>query len=190
MLSIVNSGGVFGMDAVSVTVEVDYNPRAMTGFTIVGLPDAAVQESRERVRAAIKNRGLDFPMKRYVVNLAPADIRKEGPAYDLPIAMGVLAATEQIPAESLQDAVFIGELSLDGTLRHVRGVLSLAYMAQQEGIHSLYVPECDAAEAALIDDIDVIPVATLGHLVEHVFQLNVIAPFDRANLKTPPAQQL
>jgi magnesium chelatase family protein len=113
MLATVNSGAVVGLDATAVTVEVDYNPRAMTSFTIVGLPDTAVQESRERVRSAIKNRGLDFPMKRYVVNLAPADIRKEGPAYDLPIAVGVLAATEQIPAESLHDAMFIGELSLN-----------------------------------------------------------------------------
>ncbi len=129
-------------------------------------------------------------MKRYVVNLAPADIRKEGPAYDLPIAMGVLAATEQIPIDCLANALFIGELSLDGTLRHVRGVLSLAYMAKQEGINTLYVPECDAPEAALIDGIDVIPVPTLGHLVEHVFQLNAIPPFDRNNLKTVPGQHV
>src|SRR6266852_4648250 len=138
MLSSVQSGAINGLDAIPIQVEVDYNPRAMTGFTIVGLPDTAIQESRERVRAAIKNRGLDFPMKRYVVNLAPADIRKEGPAYDLPIAMGVLASTEQIPAESLNDALFIGELSLDGTVRHVRGVLSLAYMAKEEGLRYVY----------------------------------------------------
>ncbi|HVO41243.1 MAG TPA: magnesium chelatase domain-containing protein, partial [Aggregatilineales bacterium] len=190
MLATVQSGAIIGLEATQISVEVDFNPRAMTGFTIVGLPDTAIQESRERVRSAIKNRGLDFPMKRYVVNLAPADIRKEGPAYDLPIAMGVLAATEQIPAESLQDALYVGELSLDGSLRHVRGVLSLAYMAKEEGIRSLYVPECDAAEAALIEGIDVIPIPTLGHLVEHVFQLNVIPPFDRTTLKTPPMQHL
>src|SRR5260221_5527758 len=111
MLSTVRSGAIVGLDAIAINVEVDYNPRGMTGFTIVGLPDAAVQESRERVRSAVKNRGLDFPMKRYVVNLSPADLRKERPAYDLPIALGVLAATEQIPAESLLDALFIGELS-------------------------------------------------------------------------------
>ena len=190
MLATVQSGAITGLDAIKISVEVDYNPRAMTGFTIVGLPDTAVQESRERVRSAVKNSHLDFPMKRYVVNLAPADIRKEGPAYDLPIAMGVLAATEQIPPESVQDALFIGELSLDGTLRHVRGVLSLAYMARQEGISILYVPECDAAEAALIDGIDVIPVPTLGHLVEHIFQMNVIPPFDRTVLKASPTPQL
>ena len=129
-------------------------------------------------------------MKRYVVNLAPADLRKEGPAYDLPIAMGVLAATEQIPPESLNDALYIGELSLDGTLRHVRGALSLAYLAKEQGISKIYLPECDAPEAALMDGIDIIPVPTLGHLVEHIFQLNVIPPFDRTTLKVAPEQQL
>lgn len=183
MLSSVQSGAINGLDAISISVEVDYNPRGMTGFTIVGLPDTAVQESRERVRAAIKNRGMEFPMKRYVVNLAPADIRKEGPAYDLPIAVGVLASTEQIPAESLHDSMFIGELSLDGVVRHTRGALSLAYLAKEQGISNLYLPESDAAEAALIDGINIIPVPTLGHLVEHFFRLNVIPPFDRTTLK-------
>src|SRR5215467_7691774 len=109
MLSSVQSGAISGLDAIPISVEVDYNPRSMTGFTIVGLPDAAVQESRERVRAAIKNRGLDFPMKRYVVNLAPADIRKEGPAYDLPIALGVLIVTGQLPPDCVNTSVLIGE---------------------------------------------------------------------------------
>jgi magnesium chelatase family protein len=190
MLATVNSGAVVGLDATAVTVEVDYNPRAMTSFTIVGLPDTAVQESRERVRSAIKNRGLDFPMKRYVVNLAPADIRKEGPAYDLPIAVGVLAATEQIPPESLHNTMFIGELSLDGGLRHARGVLALANLAKEQGCTTFYVPECDAAEAALIDGIDVIPVPTLGHLIEHIYQLNVIPPFDRRNLVVAPEERI
>src|SRR5258708_31861521 len=125
-------------------------------------------------------------MKRYLVNLAPADLRKEGPAYDLPIAMGVLAATEQLPSECLEGALFVGELSLDGTLRHVRGVLSFAYLTRELGFHTLYVPECDAPEAALVDGIDVIPVPTLGHLVEHLFQLNVIPPLDRTQIKLAP----
>lgn len=189
MLATVNSGAVHGLDAIGIKVEVDYNPRAMTSFAIVGLPDAAVQESRERVRAAIKNRGLDFPLKRYVVNLAPADVRKEGPVYDLPIAVGVLAVTEQIPVESIENAMFIGELSLDGTLRHARGILPLAYLARELGCTAFYVPETDAAEAALIDGIDVIPVPSLGHLVEHLFALNVIPPFDRSHLQVPPEQR-
>jgi magnesium chelatase family protein len=190
MLSTVQSGAINGVNAISIQVEVDYNSRGMTGFTIVGLPDTAVQESRERVRSAIKNRGLDFPMRRYVVNLAPADLKKEGPAYDLPIAMGVLAATEQIPPESLQDALFIGELSLDGTLRHVRGALALAFLAKEQGISQIYLPECDAPQAALIEGIDIIPVPTLGHLVEHFYKLNVIPPFDRTMLQAAPEQQV
>jgi magnesium chelatase family protein len=182
MLSIVQSGALVGLDAVKVTVEVDYNPKGMTGFTIVGLADTAVQESRERVRSALRNSHLDFPMRRYLVNLAPAEMRKEGPAYDLPIAMGVLAATEQIPAESLDNAVFVGELSLEGTLRHVRGAMSYAYMTRELGFSTLYVPECDAPEAALVDGIDVIPVPSIGHLVEHAFQLNPIPPYDRSHI--------
>ncbi len=182
MLATVQSGALAGLEAEDIKVEVDYNARAMTGFTIVGLPDTAVQESRERVRSAIRNRGLNFPMKRYLVNLSPADVRKEGPAYDLPIAMGVLAATEQIPLECLQNAMFVGELSLDGSLRHVRGALSYAYLAKSLGLRTLYIPDCDAAEAALVDGIDVIPVPTLGHLVEHIFQLNPIPPLDRTQL--------
>jgi magnesium chelatase family protein len=190
MLATVQSSAILGLDAIPIRVEVDYNPKGMTGFTIVGLPDTAIQESRERVRSAIKNRHLEFPLKRYVVNLAPADIRKEGPAYDLPIAMGVLAATEQVPLDSLSDAVFVGELSLDGTVRHVRGILSTAYMVKEQGIRSLYVPEINAAEAALVEGIDVYPVPTLGHLVEHIFQLHRIQPFDRTTLKVSPEAQL
>ncbi len=184
MLATVQSGALVGLDAVGVTVEVDYNPRSMTGFTIVGLPDAAVQESRERVRSALRNRNLEFPLRRYLVNLAPAEMRKEGPAYDLPIAMGVLAATEQIPPDSLENAVFMGELSLDGSLRHVRGVMSFAYMTRELGYSTIYVPECDAPEAALVDGIDVIPVPSIGHLVEHVFKLNPIPPYDRNQATT------
>lgn len=191
MLSIVQSGALVGLDAIKVTVEVDYNPKGMTSFQIVGLPDAAVQESRERVRSAVRNTHLDFPLRRYLVNLAPAEMRKEGPAYDLPIAVGVLAATEQIPPESLNDAIFVGELSLDGTLRHVRGVMSFAYMTRELGYSTLYVPECDAPEAALVDGIDVIPVPGIGHLVEHIFKLNPIRPYDRSRVpaNTEPAPE-
>ncbi len=182
MLAAVNSGVIVGLEAQPVRVEVDFNAAGMPGFTIVGLPDAAVQESRERVRAAVKNRGLAFPLKRYTVNLAPADVRKSGPDYDLPIAMGVLVATEQIPPECLEGAVFIGELSLDGSLRHARGVIALAAMAREQGLTTFYVPDCDAEEAAIVEGIDVIPVPSLGHLVEHLYRLNVIPPIDRSSL--------
>ncbi|MFQ3534711.1 MAG: YifB family Mg chelatase-like AAA ATPase [Aggregatilineales bacterium] len=184
MLAHVLSGAVFGIDGVKIIVEVDYNPRSMAGFTIVGLPGTAVQESRERVRAAIKNIGCEFPMKRFTVNLAPADIRKEGPSFDLPIAIGVLVATEQLRADQVAGAMFIGELALDGKLRHVCGAINLAILAKQESCHTLYVPVEDAPEAAQIEGINVIPVASLGELVEHLFGLRPIPPFERAQLSS------
>jgi magnesium chelatase family protein len=182
MLAHVLSGAVVGLDGVKITIEVDYNPRSMASFTIVGLPGTAVQESRERVRSAIRNIGCEFPMKRFTVNLAPGDMRKEGPAYDLPIAIGVLVATEQLRADQIADAMFIGELALDGKLRHICGAINLALLARQEGCRTLYVPVEDAPEAAQIDGIEVIPVPSLGHLVEHLFGMNPIPPFDRSQL--------
>jgi magnesium chelatase family protein len=121
MLAKVTSCAVVGLDAALIEVEVDMG-RGLPSITIVGLPDAAVQESRERVRAAIRNTGLSFPQSRLTINLAPADLRKEGPAYDLPIAVGILLATEQVGAD-LSSAGLVGELSLDGSVRHVSGVL-------------------------------------------------------------------
>ncbi len=175
MLAKVISCGVVGLDGIPVTVEVDFSPNAGTPqFNIVGLPGSAVKESRERVRSAIKNSGLRFPLKRYTVNLAPANIPKDGPAYDLPIAVGALAATDQAPLDALETAMFIGELSLDGEVRHVKGVISCAYAARQQGLSTIFVPEADAAEAALIPDIEVIPVRTLGHLLEHLYGLQTI----------------
>ncbi len=193
MLATVASCAVVGLYGVPVQVEVDFNPNSLMAFTVVGLPDKAVQESRERVQSAIRNTGLQFPLKRYTVNLAPADLRKEGPAYDLAITLGALAATGQIPLEPLAGALFIGELSLDGSLRPVRGVLPMVEMARKEGFETVYVPTENAAEAALIPDIDVIPVPALGHLVEHLFELQVIPPYDRAASPpptTPPPDHL
>ncbi len=180
MLAKVLSCGVVGLDGVPITVEVDFSPHAgKPEFTIVGLPGSAVKESRERVRSAIKNSGLQFPLKRYTVNLAPADIPKDGPAYDLSVAIGVLAATDQAPLDALGDAMFMGELSLDGQLRHIKGVISCTYAAQQQGLSTVFVPEIDAAEAALIPDIDVIPVRTLGDLIEHLYGLRIIPAYRR-----------
>ena len=180
MLAIAHACAVIGLDGELIEVQVDFNPRgSIPAFTIVGLPDSAVRESRERVRAAIKNTGLRFPNKVYVVNLSPADIPKHGPSYDLPIAMGVLASTDQVPAEKLEKALYIGELSLDGRVRHVKGVMPMAYSAAQAGYTEIYVPTEDAAEAALIPGINVYPVETLGILVEHLYGLNPIAPYDR-----------
>ncbi len=178
MLSIAHACAVIGLDGALVEVQVDYNPRAgIPSFTIVGLPDSAVRESRERVRAAIKNSGLRFPNKSYVVNLSPADLPKHGPSYDLAIAIGALAATDQVPLDALEETMFIGELSLDGRVRHVKGAMPMVYAAQQAGYHTAFVPAEDAAEGALIRDINVIPVETLGALVEHLYGLQRIDPF-------------
>ena len=137
-------------------------------MTIVGLPDMAVQESRERVQSAIKNAGLPFPRKRVLVNMAPADVRKEGPAYDLPIALGVLVMTGFVSPEAVKDALVMGELSLDGGVRHVRGVLPMAAIAREQGLKRFYVPAVDAPEASLIPDLEIIPVPSLAALHEHL----------------------
>jgi magnesium chelatase family protein len=167
MLARVNSCAVIGLDGVVVEVEVDTN-RGLPKVIIVGLPDAAVQESRERVQSAIKNAGLYFPRNKVTVNLAPASVRKVGPVFDLPIALGALINTQQLPPHDLDDAMVIGELSLDGAVRHVRGVLPMAALARREGFKRLFVPEEDASEAALIPDIDVFPVPSLTALYNHL----------------------
>ena len=177
MLATVNSCALQGLDGVIVEVEVDTS-RGMPGLTVVGLPDAAVRESRERVRSAIKNSGLIYPGKRITVNLAPADIRKEGPAYDLPMAVGVLIASEQAWPQAIEDALIIGELSLDGSVRHVDGILPIAAVARDEGLARVFIPAEDAAEAALIGDLEVIPVETVGQLAAHLQGLHEIPPYD------------
>ncbi len=175
MLARVFSCAVIGLEGVVVEVEVDTG-EGLPAVVIVGLPDAAVQESRERVQSAIKNAGLYFPRKRLTVNLAPAAVRKEGPAYDLPIALGALIASEQLPSECIQDALVIGELSLDGSVRHVRGVLPMAALARQQGFKRIYTPSVDALEAALIPDLEVLPVSSLTALVAHLMGALPIQP--------------
>lgn len=166
MLAKVYSCAVLGLEGVLVEVEVDI-AQGLPAFTVVGLGDAAVQESRERVRSAIRNSGYSFPMKRLTVNLAPADLRKAGPAYDLAIAIGLLIASEQAICE-LEHAVFIGELGLDGSVRHTDGVLPMVAVAWQSGVETVFVPYEDAPEASLIKEITVIPVRTLSDLVSHL----------------------
>ncbi len=155
-----------GIDSVLVEVEVDLH-NGLPQFTIVGLGDTAVQESRERVRSAIKNSGFTFPVKKIVVSLAPADVRKSGPAFDLPIALGIMLATGQIDhSPLLEDSVFIGELALDGFLRHVHGILPMALAAQKLGKKRIFVPEGSAKEASLADKVDVYPVKNLRQLID------------------------
>ena len=167
-LARVLSCAVVGLEGSLVEVEVDVSRAAMPFMQIVGLPDAAVNESKERVRSAIRNSGGNIPQpSRIVINLAPADMRKEGPAYDLPIALGILAATDQIHAD-FSSTVFLGELSLDGGVRHTNGILAMVALARQQGIKRVYVPAEDAPEAALIDGLEVMPVSTLRQLVLHL----------------------
>ena len=175
MLARVMTCAVIGLDGVLVEVEVD-SAQGTPGLAIVGLPDAAVQESRERVRSAIRNSGARFPLGRVTVNLAPADIRKEGPAYDLPIALGILLASGQVVAD-VSDALVIGELSLDGTVRHTTGVLPMVGLAHDRGLRRAFVPEVDAPEAALVDGIDVIPIPSLAALVQHRTGGRILRPF-------------
>ncbi|MEK7516067.1 MAG: YifB family Mg chelatase-like AAA ATPase [Patescibacteria group bacterium] len=170
MSSKVYSAATVGLDSLPVEVEADI-AAGLTNFVLVGLPDTAVQESRERVRAAIRNSGISFPRTRVTVNLAPADLRKEGPAYDLPIAVAILLAAgvlESANAESLAHSVFVGELALDGSLRPISGIISIAIDAQARAVKRIFLPHANAAEAALVQGIEVIPVQTLLELTQHL----------------------
>lgn len=176
MLAKVMSCAIVGLDAKLVEVEVDII-RGGPIFNLVGLPDAAVRESRDRVHSAIKNSGFSFPSgNRITVNLAPADLRKEGPAYDLPIAVGILAASQQVWPDRLAHSLFIGELSLDGTTRHTKGILPMTALARAEGYERVFVPAVDAGEAALLLDVEVIPATSLSELVGHLTGMRPIAP--------------
>jgi magnesium chelatase family protein len=175
MLAKVYSCAVSGLDGVLVEVEVDL-AAGLPAFTVVGLGDTAVHESRERVRAAIRNSGFTFPMKRLTVNLAPADLRKVGPAYDLPIAIGVLLASEQVFSD-MSHSLLIGELSLDGQLRHTDGILPMVAMARSRDIDTVYVPYEDAAEAALVEGLSIVPVRSLRDLVAHLNDEHPLQPY-------------
>jgi magnesium chelatase family protein len=148
----------------------------MPAFNIVGLPDTAVQESRERVRAAIRNSGNEFPIRRITVGLAPADVKKSGPSYDLPIAMGILLSTGQVP-DRLNGALLLGELALDGKLRATQGILPMVAVGRAQGYRTVFVPTPNADEAALVGGVTVVPVDTLGQLVSHVRSETMIGPF-------------
>src|ERR687890_4726 len=156
---------LYGIDALPVEVEVDVSS-VLPGFSIVGLPDAAVQEARERVRVAISNSGYKFPTKKVIVNLAPANLRKEGPAFDLPIALGILAASGALPPGGLEWAGVVGELSLDGGVRGIKGALSMAEGARKEGLRRLVLPQRDAPEAAVIGGVEVFGMRTLKEAVD------------------------
>lgn len=175
MLAKVISGSLIGIEGYPVEVETDLSP-GFPGLIIVGLPDTAVQEAKERIRAAIKNSHLIFPIKKIVINLAPADLKKEGPSFDLPMAVGILAASGQLPLERLADSLIIGELSLDGSVKPVNGVLSLADMAVKKGITRIIVPSANGQEAALVEGLEVIPVDSLMETVNYFQEPALIPP--------------
>jgi magnesium chelatase family protein len=177
------SAAVLGVDALSVIVEVDVS-YGLPIFTMVGLPDASVRESRDRVRSAIRNSGFQFPSHRVTVNLAPADVRKAGASYDLPIALGILAATGVIVGREVNDIVLLGELSLDGSIQPIRGVLPVAVAARRQGKQAMLLPRANAAEARVVEGLTVLPVDSLLEavgalnqpIVDAALQLGSIAP--------------
>ncbi|MBI2594865.1 MAG: YifB family Mg chelatase-like AAA ATPase [Candidatus Colwellbacteria bacterium] len=185
MLAKVFSGATTGLSGVPIEVEVDVAAGGLPSFTIVGLPDKAVEEAKERVRAAIKNSGADFPPRKITVNLAPADLPKEGPAFDLPIAIGLLAAEGQLNVTKFSDSLFLGELSLDGSLRHTAGILPMALLAKELKFKNIFLPQVNASEAAVIAGIKVYGVENLLSLFRHLTGLTTLIP-----TKTIPFRKL
>ncbi len=180
MFSRLKSVGLFGIDSYMIEVEADIST-GLPAFDIVGLPDAAVKESRDRVRAAIKNCGYKFPVSRITINLAPADLKKEGSIYDLPVLIAILKASGQLKAE-LNDSIFVGELSLDGRVRPSGGILAIAITALNNQIKNVFVPAENAAEAAVIDGINVYGISTVKELIEHIKGINTLTPEPRTDI--------
>ncbi len=176
MLAKVISSAVLGIDAYPVEVEVDIAARGLPFFSTVGLPDAAVKESKERVRAALKNTGFDFPLKQVVVNLAPADIKKEGSAFDLPIAIGMLIAEGVLTQEQVSGYLLVGELALDGRVKPVRGALSMAVLAKKSGYRGMIIPADNAQEAAVVESVKIFGMTTLPQVVEFLLGRQAIEP--------------
>ena len=175
MISIVNSYGIDGINGYKVTVEVDVS-NGMPLFEIVGLPDTAVKESRHRVKSALNNNNINLPAKKYVVNLAPADLKKEGAVYDIPIAVGILLCLQIVTFDEIADSMFLGELSLTGEIRKVRGVLSAAIAARDNGIKNIFVPWENAGEAAVVENLNVFPCKTIKDIIMHFTGEEKITP--------------
>lgn len=183
MLAKVISGAIVGLEGTLIDVEVDIAEQGLPSFTIVGLPDKAVEESKERVRSAIKNTGADFPISRITVNLAPADLPKVGPAYDLPIALGILIASGQINPE-IFDSLFFGELSLDGSLRHTNGILPTTYVAKEKKIKKVFIPKINEKEASVVPNVEVYAIDSLLSLIRFFNKTYEITPSPKLSLKT------
>jgi magnesium chelatase family protein len=173
------SAATVGLDSSLIEVEVDIGA-GLPSFTIVGLPDKAIDESKERIRAAIKNSGVFFPQHRLTINLAPADMKKEGPSFDLPMAVGILLSGEQFDnVAEFQSSIFVGELSLNGELRHINGVLPITMFAVEKKFKQIFLPEVNASEAGLVKGIEIIPVKSLSQLIKHLRGEEVIKPYKR-----------
>ena len=183
MLAKVFSGTTVGLSATLIEVEVDIPDEGLPAFNIVGLPDKAIEESKERVRAAIKNSGADFPIARITVNLAPADLPKNGPSYDLPIALGILMASGQL-ARNLTESLFVGELSLDGSLRHTNGILPLTYLAREKKFKSVYIPKVNEKEASVVPNVDVYTADNLLQVVRSFLGTYEIQKAQKQSLKS------
>ncbi len=176
MVSKIASIGLFGIDAYTVYAEADIS-RGNSSFDIVGLPDSAVRESRDRVRAAIKNSGYKFPLGHITVNLAPADVKKEGSVYDLPVLLALLISSAQItPQINMDECAFIGEVSLDGTVRGVNGLLAMAISARQSGVKNFFVPKQNAAEGSVVEGVNIYGVSTIDELISHIVGFKNLAP--------------
>ncbi len=181
MLSKISSFGLQGINGYKVELEIDVNV-GLPGIEIVGLPDASIKESKERVRSAVKNSGYLFPAKKITVNFAPADVKKEGSMYDLPVALGILYATEQIKTTILSDFIIIGELSLDGKLRHVKGLLPILISALSSGNKKVIIPMSNSNEASYLSDVEVYAFGELREVVEFLEGKKVIDPIQKRNL--------
>lgn len=199
MFTTIHSAATFGLDCTPISVEVDITG-SWPGYQIIGLPDASIKEAKERIRTAWKNTGLKFPNNsRVIINLAPADTRKEGAGYDLPMAIGMFLASEKITHIDLSKTLFYGELALDGTLRHTQGILPITIFAKTHGYQTICIPQSNAAEASVIKGIDVIPVENFRQLIDHITDKNIIptatpprrpsrnpnesSPYDMAHIK-------
>ncbi|HEY9888544.1 MAG TPA: YifB family Mg chelatase-like AAA ATPase, partial [Candidatus Obscuribacterales bacterium] len=192
MLARIWSAAIVGINAIKVGVEVDLSG-GLPAMVVVGLPDTAVQESRERTKAALKNAGFPFPMRKIVINLTPADLRKEGPSFDLPISVGILAATEQVKSDLLNDFLFMGEVSLDGSLRPVAGVLAIAAAAKSLGFKGVVVPAHNAREAAVVPGIEVYGFTNLSAIADFLNHPGQQQPYQldgQMELAQAPANQL
>lgn len=177
MLARVQSAHLIGIEPYAIDVEVDIAQKGLPHFNIVGLPDTAVKESRDRIKAAFKNTGFSFPIKQITVNLAPADLRKEGSSFDLPIAIGILSAEGHIPKEVLKDFLIVGELSLEGKVRAIKGTLCIASTMKKGEIKKIIIPKANAYEAGVVEDIEAYPVETLAEAVEFLRGDRAITPF-------------